>query len=54
LRERLSKNQARRWIAIGAIALLILAIILLGYALLPGGEPLRIQSTLNPTIMVGP
>jgi len=47
-------NRTRRWIVIVAVALLILAILLLGYALNPGSEPIRIQSTLNPTSLVGP
>jgi len=54
LRRTLGSKQIQRWIVIAAIALLVLAIILLGYALLPGGETVRVQSTLNPTMVVAP
>lgn len=36
------------------IGLVVAAILLLGYALLPGSEILRIQSTVSPTLFAAP
>jgi hypothetical protein len=36
------------------IILVLLSLLLLGYALLPGSETLRIQSTLSPTLLAVP
>jgi hypothetical protein len=36
------------------IGLVLAAILLLGYALLPGSEILRIQSTVSPTLFAAP
>jgi hypothetical protein len=52
--QRLSSPRARRWLALAALVLLLAAALLLSFALLPGGEPLRLQSTLDPTRLVVP
>ncbi len=45
----LSKS-AYRWIMAAGIILLLLSLVLLAYALLPGGTLLRTQATLAPTL----
>lgn len=52
--KRWTSPQARRWLALAALVLLVAAALLLSYALLPGGEPLRLQSTLDPTRFLVP
>lgn len=54
LQKRWNSPGVRRWLALAAVVLLIAALLLLGYALLPGGEPLRVQSTLDPTRLIVP
>ena len=46
---------AGRKVLIGlGIALALLSLVLLVYALLPGGEPLHFQATLAPTLFAPP
>jgi hypothetical protein len=47
-------GQVRRWLVVIGIILVLLSLLLLGYALLPGSETLRIQSTLSPTLLAAP
>jgi hypothetical protein len=41
---------AYRWMVVAGILLLMLSLVLLAYALLPGAAPLRTQATLAPTL----
>ena len=52
-RVTLSKR-AFRWIVAAGIVLLLVSLVLLAYAVLPGGEPLRVQATLAPTLFAVP
>ena len=53
LKVTLSKR-AYRWMVVAGIVLLLLSLVLLAYALLPGGTPLRAQATLAPTLFTMP
>lgn len=53
MKGAISKN-AGRWIILAGISLLLVSILLLGYALLPGGSSIRVQSTLSPTLWMVP
>jgi len=48
--NRSNSSTLRRWLIILGIGLVLAAVLLLGYALLPGGDLLRIQSTVSPTL----
>jgi hypothetical protein len=52
--NRTISGQLRRWLIVIGMILILLALVLLGYALLPGSESLRIQSTLSPTLLAVP
>ena len=45
-------QSGRRFLILLGIALALLSLALLAYALLPGSEPLRVQATLAPTLFV--
>lgn len=47
-------KRAYRWIVAAGIVLLLASLLLLAYAALPGGEPLRVQATLAPTLFTLP
>jgi hypothetical protein len=48
--KRANSGRMRRWVIWVGIGLMLAAILLLGYALLPGSDVLRIQSTVSPTL----
>jgi hypothetical protein len=52
--NRANSGALRRWLIILGIGLIVAAILLLGYALLPGSDVLRIQSTVSPTLFAAP
>ena len=52
--NRVNSRNARRWMIVIGVILVLLSAVLLGYALLPGSETLRIQSTVSPTLWAVP
>ena len=48
--NRDNSGQMRQWLIILGIGLILAAVLLLGYALLPPGDVLRIQFTVSPTL----
>ena len=52
--NRVISRRVRRWMVVIGIILVFLSLVLLGYALLPASETLRIQSTLSPTLLAVP
>ncbi len=51
---RENSGALRRWLIIVGIGLILVAALLLGYALMPAGDVLRIQSTVSPTMLAVP
>ncbi len=54
MRRGMLSKQAFRWIVAAGIVLLLVSLVLLAYAVMPGGEPLRVQATLAPTLFTVP
>ncbi len=54
MRKVALSNRAFRWMVAAGILLLILSLVLLTYAMLPGETPLRTQATLAPTLFSMP
>ncbi len=54
MRKGTLSKSAYRWILVAGLILLMLSLVLLAYALLPSGTPLRTQATLAPTLFAIP
>ncbi len=54
MRKVTLSKRAYRWMVVAGLVLLFLSLVLLSYALLPGGTPLRTQATLAPTLFIMP
>ncbi len=54
MRKLALSKRAYRWMVVAGIILLLVSLVLLTYALLPGETPLRTQATLAPTLFTMP